>query len=68
MKRDNKKALYESIMTSVSKEVKKALNENSIDNYSDDNYSDDNYSDNILLQILDELKRINIALGYIRKR
>ena len=27
MKRDNKKALYESIMTSVSKEVKKALNE-----------------------------------------
>lgn len=27
MKRDNKKALYESIMTSVAKEVKKALNE-----------------------------------------
>ncbi len=57
MKKDNKKALYESIMTSVSKEVKKTLNENSIDNY----------SDNILLQILDELKQINIALGYIRK-
>ena len=28
MKRDNKKALYESIMASVAKEVKKALNEN----------------------------------------
>jgi len=27
MKRDNKKALYESIMTAVAKEVKKALNE-----------------------------------------
>ena len=27
MKRDNKKALYESIMTSVAKEVKKTLNE-----------------------------------------
>ena len=27
MKRDNKKALYESIMASVAKEVKKALNE-----------------------------------------
>jgi len=27
MKRDNKKALYESIMTSVAKEVKKVLNE-----------------------------------------
>ena len=35
MKKDNKKALYESIMTSVAKEVKKALNENnvSISNY-----------------------------------
>ena len=30
MKRDNKKALYESIMTSVAKEVKKALNDDSI--------------------------------------
>ena len=30
MKRDNKKALYESIMTSVAKEVKKVLNEDSI--------------------------------------
>jgi len=27
MKKDNKKALYESIMASVAKEVKKALNE-----------------------------------------
>ena len=31
MKSDNKKALYESIMTSVAKEVKKALNENKED-------------------------------------
>ena len=31
MKKDNKKALYESIMTSVAKEVKKALNESSND-------------------------------------
>ena len=30
MERDNKKALYESIMTAVAKEVKKALNENTI--------------------------------------
>ena len=30
MKRNNKKALYESIMSSVAKEVKKALNESSI--------------------------------------
>jgi len=29
MKSDNKKALYESIMSSVAKEVKKALNEGS---------------------------------------
>ena len=27
MKRDNKKSLYESIMTSVAREVKKSLNE-----------------------------------------
>ena len=33
MKRDNKKALYESIMTSVAKEVKKTLNENEEDQY-----------------------------------
>ncbi len=33
MKSDNKKALYESIMTSVAKEVKKALNENEEDQY-----------------------------------
>ena len=30
MKKDNKKALYESIMTSVAKEVKKVLNEDEI--------------------------------------
>ena len=30
MKRDNKKALYESIMTAVAKEVKKALNEDEL--------------------------------------
>lgn len=30
MKKDNKKALYESIMTSVAKEVKKVLNNDSI--------------------------------------
>ena len=30
MKRDNKKALYENIMTSVAKEVKKVLNEGEI--------------------------------------
>ena len=30
MKRDSKKALYESIMTSVAKEVKKTLNEDSL--------------------------------------
>jgi len=49
MKKDNKKALYESIMTSVAREVKKTLNEN----YSDDRityyrpkkkvFSDDNF-------------------------
>ncbi len=33
MKKDNKKTLYESIMTSVAKEVKKALNENEEDQY-----------------------------------
>lgn len=33
MKKDNKKALYESIMTSVAKEVKKALNENEEEQY-----------------------------------
>ena len=31
MKRNNKKALYESIMSSVAREVKRALNENNID-------------------------------------
>lgn len=33
MKRDNKKALYESIMTSVAKEVKKVLNEGELNNH-----------------------------------
>ena len=33
MKKDNKKALYESIMASVAKEVKKTLNENEEDQY-----------------------------------
>ena len=32
MKRDAKKALYESIMTSVAREVKKVLNENKVQN------------------------------------
>ena len=35
MKKDNKKALYESIMSSVAKEVKKALNEG--ENFSNEN-------------------------------
>ena len=34
MKKDNKKALYESIMTSVAKEVKKVLNESTLDRVS----------------------------------
>ncbi len=34
MKKDNKKALYESIMTAVAKEVKKVLNESSMSNLS----------------------------------
>ena len=42
MKRDNKKALYESIMTSVAKEVKKALNEN-LDDEDDEYTEDDDY-------------------------
>ena len=33
MKKDNKKALYESIMTSVAREVKRSLNENEEDQY-----------------------------------
>jgi len=32
MKRDNKKALYESIMSSVAREVKKVLNESDFEN------------------------------------
>lgn len=35
MEKDNKKALYENIMSSVASKVKKTLNENNIDNYSD---------------------------------
>ena len=34
MKKDNKKALYESIMTSVAREVKKVLNESNLDRMS----------------------------------
>jgi hypothetical protein len=41
MKRDNKKALYESIMTSVAKEVKKALNESIFDEDDYDDYNND---------------------------
>ena len=37
MKKDNKKALYESIMTSVAKEVKKVLNED-VEYTEDDDY------------------------------
>ena len=33
MRKDNKKALYESIMTAVAKEVKKALNEGELNNH-----------------------------------
>ena len=33
MKKDNKKALYESIMTSIAREVKKTLNENEEEQY-----------------------------------
>jgi len=40
MEKDNKKALYESIMTSVAKEVKKALKNNLSESY----YSVDTYS------------------------
>ena len=50
MKKDNKKALYESIMTSVAKEVKKTLNE-SWDEY-DDNLSEyDNYLNNYIQEV-----------------
>jgi len=37
MKKDNKQALYESIMTSVAKEVKKVLNED-VEYTEDDDY------------------------------
>ena len=37
MKKDNKKALYESIMMAVAKEVKKALNEDTTENEDSDN-------------------------------
>ena len=42
MKRDNKKALYESIMTSVAREVKKALNESKEDYDESDNWQEVN--------------------------
>ena len=52
MKRDSKKALYESIMTSVAKEVKKTLNESNIEN---------NMNDFIYTMLLGEFnKSINI--------
>lgn len=37
MKKDNKKALYESIMISVAKEVKKALNEEDVQPFNENN-------------------------------
>ena len=43
MKKDNKKALYESIMTSVAKEVKKVLNEDILQDNSKQYLSDANY-------------------------
>ena len=50
MKKDNKKALYESIMTSVAKEVKKTLNE-SWDEY-DENLSEyDNHVNNYIQEV-----------------
>ena len=52
MKRDNKKVLYESIMTSVAKEVKKVLNESNIEN---------NINNFIYIMLLGEFnKSINI--------
>ena len=47
MKRDNKKALYESIMTSVAREVKKSLNEN----YWDDEYYPSDINNNDVVNI-----------------
>ena len=46
MKKDNKKALYESIMTSVAKEVKKALNENLTDLTDEQRIQRENYIKN----------------------
>ena len=47
MKRDSKKALYESIMTPVAKEVKKSLNEN----YWDEEYYPSDINDNDVVDI-----------------
>ena len=47
MKKDNKKALYESIMTSVAKEVKKTLNEN----YWDEEYYPNDINDSDVVNI-----------------
>jgi len=47
MKKDSKKALYESIMTSISKEVKKILNE-SFDEVSDNWIHLSQYDDELL--------------------
>ena len=47
MRKDNKKALYESIMTSVAKEVKKTLNEN----YWDEEYYPNDINDSDVVNI-----------------
>ena len=55
MRKDNKKALYESIMTSVAKEVKKVLNEDSIN---------EDFLDNVKSG-LDAYKKASIFLNNI---
>lgn len=63
MKRDNKKALYESIMTSVAKEVKKALDEEykGYVDYSEDELDNDEdhfiESRSTVGRLIDALKR-----------
>ena len=54
MKRDNKKALYESIMTSVAREVKKALNESKEDYDESDNWQEVNQITKRLRTIFNE--------------
>lgn len=49
MKRDAKKLLYENIMATVAKEVKKALNED---------INNDNYQEEIIVLTPDELKEL----------